>query len=196
MEPKKDLRIVKTEKNIKASFIQLINEKSFDSLTVQDILDRALINRSTFYKHYTDKYNLAETIAQNFIVEYRALVNFVIIKREIFGDLLNVDEKDNVLEKLYASKLTILGLWKIHTDEIHVYDDMHTILKQRYLELTTSDAKQNADVEYESYICASILLSTLKFVLEGHRIYSAHEIMEGLGNLLNTLGVSKHTVHN
>lgn len=57
-----DLRVRKTRKNIENSFISLLKEKDFHKITVQDILDRALINRSTFYKHYMDKYQLAETL--------------------------------------------------------------------------------------------------------------------------------------
>ena len=184
MENKKDLRIIKTENNIRTTFIQLLNEKDFNSITVQDILDRALINRSTFYKHYTDKYNLAETIAQNFIDEFKSLANFRLLNRETFKELLNV--KNNLLKELYAQKMTILGLWKLHTEKIHVYDDMQLILKQRYIELIDTDVKDNVDNEYESYICASILLSTLKFILEGQRIYTVNEIMGGLQNFHNT----------
>jgi AcrR family transcriptional regulator len=193
MEAKKDLRIIKTDKNIKETFIQLVNEKSFNSITVQDILDRALINRSTFYKHYTDKYNLAETIAQNFLDEYRNLANFSLLNKADFRELLA--DKDKMLVNLYANRLTILGLWKIHTENIHVYDDMHTILRQRYLELTETNVKENSDIEYESYICASILLSTLKFVLEGQRVYSIHEIVEGLQNFLEAMGVTAPDTH-
>ena len=184
MEPKRDLRIIKTENNIRNTFIQLINEKDFGSITVQNILDRALINRSTFYKHYTDKYNLAETIAQDFIEEFRSIANFRLMNRETFKELLNV--KNNVLEELYAQKITILGLWKIYTKKIHVYDDMQEILKQRYVELTENDVKDSSNIEYESYICASILLSTLKFILEGQRLYTVNEITEGLRNFHNT----------
>lgn len=54
-----DLRVVKTRKNIEHCLLKLLQEKSFSAITVQNLLDTALINRSTFYKHYTDKYNLA-----------------------------------------------------------------------------------------------------------------------------------------
>ena len=183
MEGKKDLRIIKTENNIRNTFIQLINEKDFNSITVQEILDRALINRSTFYKHYTDKYNLAETIAKNFLDEFKSLANFRLINREAFKELLNI--KDKMLEAFYSQKMTILGLWKIHTEKIHVYDDMQAILKQRYIELTENDAKENSNIEYESYICASILLSTLKFILESQKAYAVNEIAQGLRNFHN-----------
>ncbi|MFR3499427.1 MAG: TetR family transcriptional regulator [Paraclostridium bifermentans] len=73
MQHKNDLRIIKTNNNIRNTFVQLLNEKDFNSITVKDILDRALINRSTFYKYYTDKYNLAEVITQVFLDKFRSL---------------------------------------------------------------------------------------------------------------------------
>lgn len=44
-----DLRVIKTKKNIEESFLRLLEKKSFSEITVQNILDEALINRSTFY---------------------------------------------------------------------------------------------------------------------------------------------------
>ena len=35
-------------------------EKGFASVTVSDITERAMVNRSTFYRHYLDKYDLLE----------------------------------------------------------------------------------------------------------------------------------------
>lgn len=183
MEPKKDLRIIKTENNIKNTFIQLINEKDFGSITVQNILDRALINRSTFYKHYADKYDLAETIAQEFLDDFSSLVNIRFTNIKDFKDLLYV--RDKVYEEFYTQKMSILGLWKIHTDKIHLYDDMHAILKQGYFNFSKGHIKENSNIEYESHITASILLSTLKFVLESKKIYTANELTEGLHNFYN-----------
>lgn len=58
-----DLRVIKTKKNIEESFLRLLEKKSFSEITVQNILDEALINRSTFYKHYSDKYDLARLLS-------------------------------------------------------------------------------------------------------------------------------------
>lgn len=45
------------ERIIKAAF-ELFNERSFDKITVNDILDRAYVSRGTFYKYFSDKYEL------------------------------------------------------------------------------------------------------------------------------------------
>jgi len=55
-----DLRIKRTRLFIREAFFNLILEKGFDSVTVVDIAERAIINRSTFYRHYQDKYDLAK----------------------------------------------------------------------------------------------------------------------------------------
>jgi AcrR family transcriptional regulator len=55
-----DLRVRRTRKMILQAFIELTVEKGFATLTVRDITERAMVNRSTFYRHYLDKYDLLE----------------------------------------------------------------------------------------------------------------------------------------
>lgn len=55
-----DLRVQRTRRLIFQAFIALTIERGFGSLTVRDIAERAGINRSTFYRHYLDKYGLLE----------------------------------------------------------------------------------------------------------------------------------------
>ena len=55
---KEDLRITKTRKVLYETLINLMKEKSFEEIKVSDICKEALINRSTFYSHYSDKYEL------------------------------------------------------------------------------------------------------------------------------------------
>jgi len=58
---KLDLRIQRTRLYIQKALFDLIREKGFDPITVNEIAERAMINRSTFYRHYQDKYDLART---------------------------------------------------------------------------------------------------------------------------------------
>jgi AcrR family transcriptional regulator len=55
-----DLRVRRTRKQLQQAFIELTVEKGFAALTVRDITERAMVNRSTFYRHYLDKYDLLE----------------------------------------------------------------------------------------------------------------------------------------
>ena len=53
-----DPRVVRTRQMLRDALVSLIAEKGFDALTVQDIADRATLNRATFYLHYQDKHEL------------------------------------------------------------------------------------------------------------------------------------------
>jgi AcrR family transcriptional regulator len=53
-----DPRVKRTRKLLEDAFIELLGEKSFEAITVQDIAARSTINRATFYAHFVDKYDL------------------------------------------------------------------------------------------------------------------------------------------
>jgi len=53
-----DPRVKRTRKLLQDTFLELLAEKSFDSITVQDIAQRSTINRATFYAHFVDKHDL------------------------------------------------------------------------------------------------------------------------------------------
>jgi AcrR family transcriptional regulator len=59
-EEKRDPRFKRTRSLILRAFGDLLAEKSFDAISVQDITEKAEINRATFYKHFVDKYALLD----------------------------------------------------------------------------------------------------------------------------------------
>ena len=52
----------RTERTIIAAMISLLEKKQFDKITVGDICDEALINHSTFYRYFTDKFDLLHAV--------------------------------------------------------------------------------------------------------------------------------------
>ena len=61
------LRIVvftKTRKAIYQAFLQLLNQKDYEAITVQEIIDLADVGRSTFYSHYESKELLLDELCQ------------------------------------------------------------------------------------------------------------------------------------
>lgn len=63
---KTDARVRRTRDALGDALIALMQEKPFDTITVQDVLDRAKVSRSTFYTHYSDKDDLLMSDAEEF----------------------------------------------------------------------------------------------------------------------------------
>ena len=61
-EEQTDSRIRRTHRFLQDAMIELITKKAFDTITVGDIAERAMVNRATFYRHYQDKYDLVAKI--------------------------------------------------------------------------------------------------------------------------------------
>ncbi|WP_438495194.1 TetR/AcrR family transcriptional regulator [Paenibacillus sp. IHBB 3054] len=68
-----DRRIRKSQEAIKVAVIELMIEKKFDQITIQDISDRADISRRTIYLHYTDKFDLLDKLIEEHIDDIREL---------------------------------------------------------------------------------------------------------------------------
>lgn len=62
LKSKSDLRVIKTRKSIMQAFIDLSDKKDFKNITVKDITEEALINRATFYYHFSDIYDLLDKV--------------------------------------------------------------------------------------------------------------------------------------
>jgi AcrR family transcriptional regulator len=57
-----DRRVQKTRKLLQDALIELVGEKGYESITIQEILDKANVGRSTFYAHFQDKDQLLHSI--------------------------------------------------------------------------------------------------------------------------------------
>jgi AcrR family transcriptional regulator len=70
VEERIDPRIKRTRQLLKQAFMELLSEKGFQALTIQDITDRATVNRVTFYAHFEDKYALLEYAMREMFTEH------------------------------------------------------------------------------------------------------------------------------
>ena len=64
-----DLRVRRTQKLLREALIALIEERTFDVITVGEIAERAMVSRAAFYRYYQDKYDLVEKIFEEMMVK-------------------------------------------------------------------------------------------------------------------------------
>lgn len=106
MEKRVDLRIKKTYLALYNAFTSLLEEKRFEDVTLNELCERAMIRRTTFYKHFADKYEylsfyMKETSASfrdqlpPDLVSQKSLDSFLCMCRE----LLRFIEKHNKMVK-------------------------------------------------------------------------------------------------
>lgn len=93
-----------TKKVIIDAFFKLLSEKSFDKITVKDIVDECQINRNTFYYYYEDIYDLVENIFQIKLEEIAKKELTQSFEEEFKQNISNVLKYRPAIENMYHSK--------------------------------------------------------------------------------------------
>ena len=97
--PNIDRRVLQTRDTLGDALVQLMHEKPFEEITVQHVLDRAKVGRSTFYSHYSDKDDLFMSDVDDFWLGMSTLLkrrgeisNRVAPVRELFAHVAEARE--------------------------------------------------------------------------------------------------------
>ncbi|HET7088412.1 MAG TPA: TetR/AcrR family transcriptional regulator [Anaerolineae bacterium] len=69
---KSDRRVQRTRELLQKALIELIGERAYDAITIQDIVDRANVGRTTFYMHYSSKDDLFMSCHEAILGEFRS----------------------------------------------------------------------------------------------------------------------------
>ncbi|HWK23587.1 MAG TPA: TetR/AcrR family transcriptional regulator C-terminal domain-containing protein [Ureibacillus sp.] len=105
----------KTKQLIQSSFMQILENKPFESITIGDITKTAQINRGTFYLHYEDKYDLLDTIEQQLFSDlgnhidalqsnYTATQTFEKEQEQLAASLFSSIEMQSPILKIFLSE--------------------------------------------------------------------------------------------
>jgi AcrR family transcriptional regulator len=81
---KDDRRSNRTKRSLSEALVELIHEKRFDDITVQEVIDRADVGRSTFYSHFRDKEDLFQKDWEQFLDMFAAHIDWEKAGRESF----------------------------------------------------------------------------------------------------------------
>ena len=112
-----DLRVIKTKKNIRDAFLELRKNYSLDEIKVNVLCEMAMVNKTTFYNHYQDIYELSEELEKevldNFLNNFQDIdmmltdsqrfINGMHGALEIENDMLRIvfkDKMDELIERI------------------------------------------------------------------------------------------------
>jgi AcrR family transcriptional regulator len=122
-----DLRIVKTKKALLSALEEMMKQKAFEEIKVSDLCDIAMINRSTFYSHYDDKYDLLQeyinSLKKIFAQSFENGAAFDDSK-EYYMDMVNV-----LFEYISNNRSTFVSIM-IHNKNNVVMDMLYDVLSK------------------------------------------------------------------
>lgn len=121
----------RTDKAIKQALISLLHTTPFEKITVQDILDETPVTRSTFYKHFHDKYEIAERLQDDYFASQAVLRLEVHKSPRIFSEPL--------LNQIKQNRELLDALLKIHTEKVDIRKAIAKQSRDHYL--TIADGK-------------------------------------------------------
>lgn len=160
----KDIRVLKTKKNIEDTFLQLIKEKSFVDITIKDICDEAMISRSTFYAHYKDKYDLLEYFFE------KITSNFIAIGVTYFSDkshTLKIEAASNILHYIHENADIFKTFLELNEQNLDLFNHLNNIIYKsclNYLSRTNKVDKYGLGNAYVAQIYTSIIMTSIRWV--------------------------------
>ncbi|MCM1121860.1 MAG: TetR/AcrR family transcriptional regulator [Eubacterium sp.] len=113
-----DIRVVKTKNSIINAFIELRAQKEIERITIKELCEKAMINKSTFYSHYTDIYDLSESlenqVAGEIIASLEHPENIFTKPKEFHRELFYAYmSQENVIRTLFSGSRSSQLLCKI-----------------------------------------------------------------------------------
>lgn len=160
MKEKIDKRVLRTKRDIREAFLSLLAVKDYKNITIQDILDKAQINRTTFYKHYSSKHNLALQMMNEFRQEF-----MIPVAQQRFKFTAK-DFLERVIPVLNMHRPLLTLLMKIDAPDINLLEDIHQLAKQRYIDFFMEKTGKSAqELDFQGDLYASVTQAILKYRL-------------------------------
>jgi AcrR family transcriptional regulator len=185
MTDSQDLRIIKTHMALCSAFLELINSKCFDEITVSELCDKAMVRRATFYKHFNDKYDFFRF----FVIKIQNEFEEESLKRAqpftppaylltTLEQLLNfLSDNKNLVKNIFESNL-LPSLLDIIGEQL---------MENFRNKLTPFSQVPNDSIAVLAAFYTGGLMQIIRWWLSKENEISKEEILERMKNLINTL---------
>ncbi len=171
-----DLRVQKTKKNIINAFLLLRSKKPLERITVKELCEEALINKTTFYAHYADMYELSEILEKETVRSIlesvqnaeNAFENPIRFTQALFHAMIS---QENLIHILFSGSRSGLLIQRI----AEAVRESFFAARPEYRD----DVKKNIVLTYEIY--------GAYYAFEEHRKYGDAQVVKILGELSSKL---------
>lgn len=165
-----DRRVKKSRAAIYQAFINLLNQKSYEKITVQEIIDLADVGRSTFYAHFETKEFLIEEICQD-------LFKHTFLESETSGQVSEIIAHIFYHFKKNQDKVATLLLSKNdyfrRRLKIELEHYLFPLVEQDFLQ-----TKEQLPTAFLKHFVVTSFVETLIWWLEGKTALDEHQITD------------------
>ena len=176
---KDDLRIRRTYKLLSESLLDLLSENKFEDISVTDICEKAMIHRTTFYKHFEDKYQLLMFCVKEFQINFSKENNFDYKFNNLTDYYINTMK--NILEFITSpkNKSQFVALLKNNRNSIQTIFH-ETIVEDVILKL--EDVKKNGNefsvpIPMIAEFYAGAIISVIRWWFESDMTISVEDLI-------------------
>ena len=157
---------------LQEAFVELVVEQGYDTIRIEDILERADIARTTFYTHFRDKRDLLNYVADVFRETVQDRVTNIELDENGIPTIAQLETTfTNVKANaaFFRMVLTASGVPLLYEQVFQaIVDVLETLLTQRAAQ---SGEEPAISFSLQAYRFAGVFLSATKWWLEGDRIY-------------------------
>lgn len=176
----KDVRKIKTERDLQNAFLSLLTTKGFRQLTVADICQASLTSRSTFYAHYLDKYDLLEQMVAHYTAMFaqRVSVRFQQIIAGQIDDLLH-----SLLADMAENRQTLQILFTVHEPDADLKANFYQLLYRQWETFIKSQpVTQAVPVDLIASMGSNVQMTLIEWIIE-----HGESSLDGVAEAVNTI---------
>ncbi|MBQ4176322.1 MAG: TetR/AcrR family transcriptional regulator [Lachnospiraceae bacterium] len=160
---KTDPRIIKTLRHIDEALLECLKEHEFRKITVDMLCRKALINRSTFYKYYADKYELLNNYLDRVLSEFSramATTDFILATPNTIANQRYIDNFRRSIDHIYDHRGIYKVLWQASIDR-PIYQEMEDIIRRNILGTISSNPAGDQQITPYHVLYAELFASNL-----------------------------------
>ncbi len=164
------------------TFFDYLETEDFSNLTVGKLSEAARINRSTFYRHFEDKYQLRDYVVDNIVSYFTTNLDVNFLNIDICQDFQYTNILKNSLKKFFTKKRELEILWNQPLLGRNVFEEMVNAgaekLEREILTLKNISSEKKKFADWYSKLLINNMLVTIRWWFSHSNLVMADQVSD------------------
>lgn len=164
------------------TFFDYLETEDFSNLTVGKLSEAARINRSTFYRHFEDKYQLRDYVVDNIVSYFTTNLDVNFLNIDICQDFQYTNILKNSLKKFFTKKRELEILWNQPLLGRNVFEEMVNAgaekLEREILTLKNISSEKKRFADWYSKLLINNMLVTIRWWFSHSNLVTADQVSD------------------